>query len=365
MTWWERFKAACYEFSMEGSFVARFYGGSLLDNFVGFVPSDQAKLDALIKEFEEERSKPRPDLAAFLRIEVALLSVLPDDALLSRYWAVEDRFQRVVPLATRTKYDASVPQRGDVKWADPAFVRLQYRALLDVIHTNYLLNLHREKSIKRLKIIIIFVLALLVLAATVFWYLQPNPFDRGITLLAVTGTIGAALSIMQRLQTAVSRDAMTEDGIYELTGLRIGWFGMVISLVSGGMFAVVLYCIVMAGVLDVALPKHTSAPVVGNVVADETPTANSDEIETGNVMGDVSTSNATDTLAPDPRLTPLVSNGDTERCKITKSSTCVRQALRFEDMPSFYKMLILAFLAGFAERLVPDILGRLSKRVAE
>jgi len=40
------------------------------------------------------------------------------------------------------------------------------------------------------------------------------------------------------------------------------------------------------------------------------------------------------------------------------------ESLGLQQGQDFFRILLLAFLAGFAERLVPDILGRLAKKTA-
>ena len=128
MIWWGRAKSALRLFFMETSYVARVYGDSLRDNFVGYAPLDQVKFDKLEDQFREEMKGDHPYLANLLRIEAALIETMPDNVMQERFWAIEDRFQRVVPLATRTRYEASVPPRGDLMWKNAAFMRDQQRA---------------------------------------------------------------------------------------------------------------------------------------------------------------------------------------------------------------------------------------------
>jgi hypothetical protein len=389
-----KIRQRCHFLFMETSYVGLVYGDSLRDNFVGYTPVDQPKFDELQAEFKTEMASKRPYLAKLLRIEAGLLETLPDHIVTARFWAVEDRFQRVVPLATRQRYNESVPKRGDVQWQDPVFVRDQTRTLVDVIHANYLINIGREKSVKRLKLImaVAFVVLLLLLALAVYlitWWFGAGPWIivemSGYVALIVAGVLGATLSIANRLQSAVSRDAMTEDGLFELTGLRIGWVGIVTSMVMGGAFALVLYWIVMAGVLDKALPVPQSGPNKAAVSA--TPPAKEvddpkkpGEAMTSEGMGEIALPEAktidaaqsaalSEETSDQPGDTGNKSNSDYPLLVSPANSAdadnsdepTIYAALRLRTYPDFFKMLILAFLAGFAERFVPDILNRLGK----
>jgi hypothetical protein len=415
MIWWDRAKSALRLFFMETSYVARVYGDSLRDNFVGYVPTDDVKFKKLEGQFEREMDGDHPYLANLLRIEAALLETMPDNVMQARFWAIEDRFQRVVPLATRTRYEASVPPRGDLMWKNAAFMRDQQRALLDVVHANYLINIGREKSIKRLKIIILAVLTVVLIVAISIFLCNHNFRTEAFTMIGLAGIVGSMLSITQRLQTAVSRDAMTEDGIYELTGLRTGWIGVLMSFLMGGGFALVLYCIVMSGGLSVAYPEvsksntsppspHPTAPPVNPkpgatdkaaIVDSAGPSTKSRPDAT--VKPSVATTSATPVVPTPGEPTPAsidqasgIGQGDVPkvatgsgRCEkkkpeesskdklpVTESAVqCtdverLADAIGLDNATSFFKMLILAFLAGFAERLVPDILSRLNKRIA-
>lgn len=383
---------------METSYVALVYGDSLRDNFVGYTPVDKVKFDALETEFNTEMKNKRPYLAKLLRIEAALVETLPDHVVTARFWAVEDRFQRVVPLATRRRYTESVPKQGDVQWQNPTFVRDQTRALVDVIHANYLINIGREKSVKRLKLIMGLGFLGMLLGATLLLLgtlmISTNLWTQtevaGYVALFVSGVLGSTLSIANRLQTAVSRDAMTEDGLFELTGLRVGWVGILTSLLMGGAFAIVLYWIVMAGVLDKALPvSQSSAPSV-NYAPDKIETGNDTTASPPDVEKKTSAEkNASNnqTLSENPESFSSESPAKIDAASsdnmdsgtvatklpidqqllvpktagLTKGEPTIHGALRLRSYPDFFNMLILAFLAGFAERFVPDILGRLNK----
>lgn len=329
---------------METSYVAKVYADSLRDNFeMPVLPGKEAVFTQLKSDFDAEVLKERPHLATLLRIEAALVEVIPADQLKARLWTTEDRFRRVVPLATRTRYESSVPPRGDKSWEDESFVRQQTRVLLDVIHANYLINIGRERSIKRLKLIILLALAAVLLVDLLVNLLTPAAdFVRvqAFSWIVIAGVFGSGLSIVNRLQSAVSRDAMDDDGIFELTGLRMGWMSILTSLFMGGVFALVLYAIAMAGLLEVAHPEvQTNA-----AAAQQQVTTNSET--SGN--GDASSAN------------PQTCSANTRNC--FEAPAKLGNAIGLATGTDFFKMLILAFLAGFAERLVPDILGRLSKQ---
>lgn len=332
-------------FFMETSYVARIYADSLRDNFVGYDPLDRDKFNRLRNDFEKEAGSASPHLASLLRIEAALIETMPDNVMVARFWAIDDRFQRVVPLATRTRYESSVPARGDAKWDDPSFVRDQQRALLDVIHSNYLVNIGREKSIKRLKLIILIALVIVAVAAAITVNVRPTDRKTGLVALVLAGILGSMLSVTNRLQAAVSRDATTEDGVYELTGLRVGWVGIVTSFLVGGAFALVVYGIVMAGVLDVAYPALIEPAG-----------------DAGNTVDRPDASEAQEAGERPPLSANLAASCDGTRGACPGALDQTARALGLQDATSYYKMLILAFLAGFAERFVPDILGRLNKQ---
>lgn len=396
-------------FEAERGFIARTYGESLRDNFVGFTPTDPVRFAALRQELADEEASARPAFANLLRIEAALVDLLPEKLLMARYWMIEDRFTRVVPAAVRARREQHVPPRGDLQWKSPIFIRDQTRALLDAIQSNYIINMAREAAIKRLKFFLLAALGVaLIVISMVFSF--GGPLADAYALLFLAGLLGAILSVSQRLQTAVAHDAMTQDGLYELIGLRMGWVGVIISLVMGGVSALVIYAVVTGGLLAFAQPESngiapvTSAPAatapVGNAPAK--PVSASDQAAAPSAPPAVTPAVAAPpkpTLPTDPAAGAVLAKTrqaalvDVERARQTAiddiakirtdalTPTAVRpclmstdnkncaplgteitQALGLADFGSLCKMLILALIAGFAERLVPDILGRLNKR---
>ena len=326
-------------FFQETAYVARIYSDSLRDNFVGYEPTDWPKFDQLKREYDVESAKSRPRLAELLRIEASLVQLMPDGLTVARLWAVEDRFRRVVPKGTRATYEASVPPKIDPVWKSPEYVRDQVRVMLDMIHANYMLNMGREASVKRLKLLIFFEIwiNLAVLMGLFIYFEKENQYFMGLTIIASVGVLGAILSVSNRLQTAVELDAMAQDGIYELLALRMGWVGVLVSTFMGGAFALVLFCLVRADVTSTILPGSGSAQ-----------------------RDNIGLSELTRQSEPPVNVNTLVSM-KMERSIPGSQPAEVAKALGLSEM-DFYKMLLFALLAGFAERLVPDILNRLSKQ---
>ena len=342
-------------FFMETTFVARIYADSLRDNFGGYTPRDPAMFQALQAAYEAQIANDQPDLATLLSIEAQLIEAMPDDMVVARFWALDDRFRRVVPAAIAANYDRQVAPRGDPAWKSADFVRDQSRTLLDVIHANYLVNVGREISVGRLRVILLVAFLILVTIGSIIGFSWPNALLlHGLLMLAGAGMFGALLSIMRRLQSVTAADAMAQDGIYELTTLRIGWGGLLTSLLLGGGFALVLYGIVVAGLLNVAQP---------DVFASET-----------DLQANVST-----TAAPPPddaqeansAQTPPADQQGAESgvplCPLSEAACRVpggplARELGLADVTALFRMLILAFLSGFAERYVPDMLNRVGKQ---
>ncbi|TZG27428.1 hypothetical protein FYJ91_07485 [Sphingomonas montanisoli] len=322
-------------FFMETAFTARIVVDTIRDNFVGYVPTDPQRHQALQAEFDVIAAENRPQLGQLLKIEAALVDLMPDDMVCARLWSVQDRFRRVVPATTLTAYAASSPDPGSAQWSEPRFVKNQYKSLLDVIHINYLMNIGREKSIKRAKFIVVIAMTALTIAFLIVAKFSSD-LVAYLVFLFIIGLMGATMSICRRLQTVVSHDAMTEDPIFELTGLRSGWVGLMLSLFMGGVFALVMYAIVMAGSLDSLL---TVPEVADSIIANE--------------------------AVPDaPVIVADRSQQLVKTCSARKGDTIcdMAKALHLADISSLFRLILFAFAAGFAERLVPDMLGRLSKQ---
>jgi hypothetical protein len=144
-----------------------------------------------------------------------------------------------------------------------------------------------------------------------------------IPLLVVgfVGEMGGFLSVQQRLQSSGG-----DDPLYKELLLTDGWFSVVvIAPLSGAVFAIVLYFVFVGGLLSGGLfPRFGPLPV--------TTTA---------------TASATLTVTATPQNSPM---GATAFLNSGVPSAA-------ED---WGKLLVWAFIAGFAERFVPDVLNRLT-----
>lgn len=358
------------------AFMARAYGKSLRDNLfdvdVAAHPELADEVEHIRTRLEDELSRNRPSISRFFEIEIRLTQLADPELVKARYWAVDDRFQRVVPKASRERRDKALPPTTSACWSDPAWLRRQTISMLDVIHNNILTNLSREQSTLRLKIWLLVILG--VLGGLVWWISARGSGENALLLLFSVGVVGGVVSIAQRLQKAVSHDAMTEDGAFEIISLRLGWMGVVMSALSGGIFALVLYAIVMGGLLNFLTPSP-EAPVTAaeQVAAVQAGALTQAADALAQAAAAAPATGALNLVAPAPPVAPPETPGGplqlpvfvpgTAEERVSAPGAAAATELGLKAPRDFFIMLVLAFLAGFAERLVPDMLDRLTKKV--
>lgn len=330
--------------SRDESFIASTYYESMRDNFTGYAwdlnpanPANQAINVQKAAELAQLKEKfaaldpldgRRPKLGQLFEIELELIWLVPKTALQARFWSIEDRFFRVVPKGVARSYNNSFTGHP-VNNVPEEILRQRARNLLDTIHANYLINLAREILIRRLMLFLTGAAAAVIVAGLVAIAVLPTLVLQALVLIGLTGMAGAMISIIQRLQKATSRDAMVDDGIFELIGLRIGWVSIFMSVAIGGVLALFIYVLVVGGLLDQVLPKMATS------------------------------------RGPDDGATGVI----IQPCVVGKSGECMHwadrmyRALGLAERVDLFKLLVYAFASGFAERFVPDIITKLTKDV--
>ena len=121
------------------------------------------------------------------------------------------------------------------------------------------------------------------------------------------------MSVFQRLQTTMEAQS-EQDPMLELIGLKYGRVGIWFSLIVGSVFAVLLYIVFLSGILG-------QGGIFPEFVYPDAP-------KNGVALGDLF-------------------NG------------------KLADPEAYAKALVYSFIAGFAERFVPNILARIVQRSAD
>ena len=270
------------------------------------------KVEQEVKYVVEELRKRRQEQTLtwnhLYTLDLILTRMLPAERLAREVWNLRTRYRDVVGLNLYEAYLASKPPdlAGETKEND---LRSDIEYLLDEIYLRYAMTPVNEGARDRISTrIMISILAggalILLMIVLHFWFKQKtNSFSATVLPVMFIGAMGGLVSMQQRYQ-GVSREGDPLDNISQLTQ---NWSRLFLPAVNGAIFAVLFYMIILGGL----------------------------------VQGD---------------LFPQVQNiQDSEGIKL---STLIEHGtpLSFADDA---KLIVWSFLAGFAERLVPDTLSRL------
>jgi hypothetical protein len=289
-----------------------FFVESVAAEVRSFVPDDasRARCEALQTGLDRQRDANTFDAASALRLEKAILDCYSDPLLRRKIWALRDRYGLAAGPAAFQKYLASNPP--DPATAARAELIADMEVMLDQIYAGYVFALAREHLVGRVKkVLSIAVVVIIVAGSAVALTNTQNMWL--VWMIMVSGWLGALTSIMRRLQAASTLGSLQVDPAVELVGLEHGWTGMIIALASGAIFSLLLYLVFIGGLLPI--PGVTPDFVVNG--------------------------------APPPAGVNLAFLADQVGPKA----------------PADYaKVIVWSFAAGFAERLVPDVLDRIVAR---
>jgi len=286
-----------------------------------FQSNPSQKIDQEIKDVVEELRKKRQDHSLtwnhLYTFELILSRLLPPERLAREVWNLRARFRDVAGLKLYEAYLASKPPDLANQTEEKA-LRSDIEYLLDEIYLRYAITPVNERARDRISsrimagilggiLLVVFVILLNTLIKA-----EGEPLSATLLPVMFIGAMGGLVSMQQRYQS-VSREGDPIDNISQLTQ---NWSRLFLPAVNGAIFAVLLYMIIRGNLVQGQLFPQLQKPVE-------------------NLEGGI-------------QLKALFAQG--------KPASAIEYA----------KLIVWSFLAGFAERLVPDTLSSLvSKKDAD
>jgi hypothetical protein len=243
-------------------------------------------------------------------LEDVIFTLQPPEVVNRNAWIIRERFREIAGSTVYEKYIASsIPTDTDTP-EKMSLLKADLTRILDVLHWHYSLIPMRERMRKSLtKYCVLYVTAYTALAGVLLhaFHLYGNDFAAVLTCVVYWGIIGGFVSSQRRMERLPSDG----DPLIGVFGLDSADYYLWLSPMLGGIFAVILMLMFVAGILK------------------------------GTVFPDF--------------IIPARKEG------LSYFEFAWRTLPRASD--DYAKLFVWAFLAGFAERLVPDSLDRLSSKL--
>ena len=299
------------------------------------------------KEFDEYLASKPPDLTAIL--------IKPSALKLDHGSHDEPNASAPEAPPSEPAPEQDIPGSAEIVWR---ILAADIRYLLSKFYLYYAMLPMREsvreeltdKAVK-MTILILIVIAVLVVISmgglnyflsgggSIGAFFGPSGV-LGLTVgsVALAGIVGGCVSMLQRIQSAPTEG----DALFNLAALTNGWRGVSLSPLYGAIFASLLFVLFAAGILEGSVfPKIE--------------TVGSERTQPAAAPASTTTADAT-TASPTPTATPTPN--ETEQKGVLQIKDFLKETGP-KDGVSFALLLIWSFIAGFAERLVPDTLNRL------
>ena len=290
---------------------------------------------ALFKRWSELNAKIQDRVKASLdvplvcvfELEDLQIRLLPDHRVLSKAWSVRQSYLSIVSKELAQKYaemgppDLKKPNAGDIP-----LIRSDMEDLVSGLHWWYVSAFRKERSLRRLKCVLLgATLAglLMCIGATAILAYDSAPGDflfvmspvEMIFYVLYAGFLGAVTSTIRRIQPVAEEPIATSDPLIKTTVIEQGHVGVYLSIALGAVFALVMYLVLATGI----------------------------------------------NLSIGPSAPQFRASASADPC-----ADCTIYRFFFDLFPAspadFAKLLVWAFVAGFSERLVPDMLDRFGKK---
>jgi len=323
---------------------------------------DERPLENLVRKAFDARSKYR-SIAGQKEYDEYLASKPPDlTAILIKPGALksDNEENNSSPPAVVSPPAEPPEQPSMVTGAELEIVqrvlRADIRYLLSKFYLYYAMLPMREglreqltnRAVKMTLIILITITILAVISlGGLNYFLSGGRFDAvfgltgvfGITVgsVVLAGIVGGCVSMLQRIQSAPTEG----DALFNLAALTNGWRGVSLSPLYGAIFAALLFVLFAAGVLEGSV-----FPKIETVGSEKTQPA----VTTVTAPANVTENAAAAVATPTPN--------ETQRAGVLQVKDFLKETGP-KDGVSFALLMIWSFIAGFAERLVPDTLNRL------